>query len=50
VDDLISAELNFAANALEAGPDGAFRLTVVRRARPDDEGAGRCFASGYRAS
>ena len=38
VDDLFSAELNFAANKLDVDPDGAYRVTVVRRARPADEG------------
>jgi hypothetical protein len=38
VDDLFSAELNFAAGKLDVDPDGAQRLTVVRRARPADEG------------
>jgi hypothetical protein len=49
VDDLISAELNFAANALDVEPDGAFRTTVVRRARPADEGPDDISPSGYHA-
>jgi hypothetical protein len=49
VDDLISAELNFAANALERDPDGAYRITVVRRARPADEAPDDVSADGYRA-
>jgi len=49
VDDLISAELNFAANTLEMEPDGAYRLTVVRRARPEDEGPDDVAPSGYHA-
>ena len=49
MDDLISAELNFAANTLEADPDGAHRITVVRRARPADEGPDDVSQSGYRA-
>jgi hypothetical protein len=49
VDDLISAELNFAVNALEVDPDGAFRITVVRRARAADEGPDDVSPAGYRA-
>jgi len=49
VDDLISAELNFAANMLEMEPDGTYRLTVVRRARPDNEGPDDVSPDGYRA-
>jgi hypothetical protein len=49
VDDLISAELNFAANALDRDPDGAYRITVVRRARPRDEGPDDVSSDGYRA-
>lgn len=49
VDDLFSAELNFAANQLEQDPDGAYRVTVVRRARPADEGPDDASASVYRA-
>jgi hypothetical protein len=49
VDDLFSAELNFAANQLETDPDGAYRVTVVRRARPADEGPDDASASVYRA-
>jgi hypothetical protein len=49
VDDLISAELNFAADALAKDPDGAYRLTVVRRARPRDEGPDEVARDGYRA-
>ncbi len=49
VDDLISAELNFAANALDRDPDGAFRVTVVRRARPADEGPDDVSPIGYHA-
>ena len=49
VDDLISAELNFAAGMLEADPDGRFRITVVRRARPDNEDPDEVSAAGYRA-
>ncbi len=49
VDDLISAELNFAENALDVDPDGMVRVTVVRRARPANEGPDDVSASGYRA-
>jgi hypothetical protein len=49
VDDLISAELNFAANTLDMESDGAYRLTVVRRARPDNEGPDDVSPDGYRA-
>jgi hypothetical protein len=49
VDDLISAELNFAANALDRDPDGAFRITVVRRARQADEGPDDVSPGGYHA-
>lgn len=49
VDDLISAELNFAANSLEVDADGAVRITVVRRARPVNEGPDDVSPSGYRA-
>jgi hypothetical protein len=49
VDDLFSAELNFAANRLEREPDGAYRITVVRRARPAGEGPDDVSAGVYRA-
>ena len=49
VDDVISAELNFAANTLDVEADGAVRITVVRRARPVDEGPDDVSPSGYRA-
>jgi len=49
VDDLLSAELNFAANALEQEPDGTYRTFIVRRARPENEGPDDVSASGYRA-
>jgi len=48
VDDLFSAELNFAANQLEQDPDGAYRVTVVRRARPADEGPDDASTGVYR--
>jgi hypothetical protein len=49
VDDLLSAELNFAANSLEQDPDGTYRTFIVRRARPEDEGPDDVSASGYHA-
>jgi hypothetical protein len=49
VDDLISAVLNFAANALDVDSDGAFRITVVRRARSANEGPDDVSPTGYRA-
>ncbi len=49
VDDLLSAELNFAANQLERDPDGTYRTFIVRRSRPDDEGPDDVSASGYHA-
>ncbi len=49
VDDVFSAELNFAADKLDRDPDGAYRITVVRRARPANEGPDDVSADGYRA-
>jgi len=49
VDDLISATLNFAAKKLDVEPDGAYRVTVVRRARPKNEGTDDVSPGGYRA-
>jgi hypothetical protein len=49
VDDLLSAELNFAANVLDRDPDGAYRVTVARRARAEEEGADDVAPDGYRA-
>jgi hypothetical protein len=49
VDDLVSAVLNFAAGALEAGPDGSYGITLVRRTRPADEGPDDVSPDGYRA-
>jgi hypothetical protein len=40
IDDLLSAELNFAANMLDREPDGTYRTYIVRRARPENEGPG----------
>ena len=49
VDDLLSAELNFAANVLEQDSDGTYRTFIVRRARPENEGPDDVSASGYHA-
>jgi hypothetical protein len=49
VDDLLSAELNFAANSLEQDPDGTYRTNIVRRSRPENEGPDDVSPSGYRA-
>ena len=49
VDDLLSAELNFAANMLEQDSDGMYRTFIVRRSRPEDEGPDDVSASGYHA-
>ncbi len=49
VDDLLSAELNFAANMLDREPDGTYRTYIVRRARPENEGPDDVSPSGYRA-
>jgi hypothetical protein len=49
VDDLLSAELNFANNKLERDPDGTYSTFIVRRARPENEGPDDVSASGYRA-
>jgi hypothetical protein len=49
VDDLLSAELNFAADKLEREPDGTYRTYIVRRSRPENEGPDDVSPSGYRA-
>jgi hypothetical protein len=49
VDDLLSAELNFAANTLDREPDGTYHTYIIRRARPDNEGPDDVSPSGYRA-
>lgn len=49
VDDVVSAELNFAADKLDRDPDGAYRITVVRRARPANEGPDDVASGGYGA-
>jgi hypothetical protein len=48
VDDAVSACLNFAADRLDRGPDGAYRTRVVRRARPEHEGPDDVNPGGYR--
>jgi hypothetical protein len=49
VDDLVSAELNFAANTLEREADGTYQTWVVRRARAENEGPDDVSPDGYRA-
>jgi len=49
VDDLISAELNFADNTLEHDANGTYHTWVVRRARAANEGPDEVLADGYRA-
>jgi hypothetical protein len=49
VDDLISAELNFAADRLDQEPDGTYRTFIVRRSRAENEGPDDVSPSGYRA-
>jgi hypothetical protein len=49
VDDLISAELNFAANTLDRDGDGTYSTWVMRRARADNEGPDDVSPDGYRA-
>ena len=49
VDDLLSAEMNFAANMLDQETDGTYSTVIVRRARPDNEGFDDVSPSGYRA-
>ncbi|HUO64955.1 MAG TPA: hypothetical protein VMT97_14665 [Terriglobales bacterium] len=49
VDDLLSAELNFAANTLDREPDGTYSTYIVRRTRPENEGPDDVSPSGYRA-
>src|SRR5262249_14132688 len=49
IDDLISATISFAEHKLGADADGAFRVTVVRRARPQNEGTDDVSPGGYRA-
>lgn len=49
VDDLISAELNFADNTFEHDANGTYHTWVVRRARAENEGPDDVSADGYRA-
>jgi hypothetical protein len=49
VDDLISAQLNFAAGTLERDADGTYHTWVIRRARPENEGPDDVSLDGYRA-
>ncbi|HEX6079611.1 MAG TPA: hypothetical protein VF197_08260 [Methylomirabilota bacterium] len=49
IDDLISAELNFAADTLDHDGDGNYSTWVMRRARPDNEGPDDVSPDGYRA-
>ena len=48
VDDAVSAGLNFAAGRLEQDPDGAYRMTVLRRSRPRGEGPDDVSPGAYR--
>jgi hypothetical protein len=48
VDDAVSAGLNFAAGRLEQDPDGAYRMTVLRRSRPRGEGPDEVTPGAYR--
>jgi hypothetical protein len=48
VDDAVSAGLNFAAGRLEQDPDGAYRMAVLRRSRPPDEGPEDVTPGAYR--
>jgi len=49
IDDLVSAELNFAANTLDHDSDGTYSTWVMRRARADNEGPDDVSPDGYRA-
>ena len=49
VDDLISAELNFADNTFEHDASGTYHTLVLRRARADNEGPDDVSPDGYRA-
>jgi hypothetical protein len=48
VDDAVSASLNFAAGRLEQDQDGAYRMAVLRRSRPRDEGPDDVTPGAYR--
>ena len=49
VDDVVTATLNYAQNALDTDPSGAFQTYVVRRVRPEREAPDDVQAGGYRA-
>jgi hypothetical protein len=49
LDDLISAELNFAANTFERDPDGTYHTWIVRRVRAPNEGPDDVVPGSYRA-
>ena len=49
IDDLVSAELNFAANTFDRDSDGTYSTWVMRRSRTDDEGPDDVSPDGYRA-
>ncbi len=49
VDDLISAQLNFAAGTLDRDADGTYQTWIMRRARADNEGPDDVSPDGYRA-
>ena len=49
VDDLISAQLNFAAGTLDHDGDGTYHTWIMRRARADNEGPDDVSPDGYRA-
>ena len=48
VDDAVSAGFNFAAGRLDQDPDGAYRMNVLRRSRPPDEGPDDVNPGAYR--
>src|SRR4029453_6084798 len=48
VDDAVSAGLNFAAGRLEQDPDGAYRMSALRRTRPRGEGPDDVTPGAYR--
>ena len=50
IDDAVSASLNFAAGRLEQDSDGAYRMNVLRRSRPPDEGPDDVTPGAYRVA
>ena len=48
VDDAVSASFNFAKGRLEQDPDGAYRMSVLRRSRPRGEGPEDVTPGAYR--